>query len=58
MGRYLDDLDARYGGIDSVLLWHSARAAQGWLSALSVYHSKSVLYGAFVWARRALNNQK
>ena len=30
----------------------------GRLSALSVFHSKSVLYGAFVWARRALNRQK
>jgi hypothetical protein len=30
----------------------------GRLSALSVFHSKSVLYGAFVWARRALNNPK
>ena len=27
-------------------------------SALSISHSKSVLYGAFVWARRALNRQK
>jgi hypothetical protein len=31
---------------------------RGWLSALSVFLCKSVLYGAFVWARRALNNQK
>jgi NADPH oxidase len=30
----------------------------GRLSDLSVSHSKSVLYGAFVWARRVLNNQK
>jgi hypothetical protein len=30
----------------------------GRLSALSVFHSKSCLYGAFVWARRALNSQK
>ena len=28
------------------------------LSALSVFHSKSFLYGALVWARRALNSQK
>ena len=28
------------------------------LSALSVFHSKSILYGVFVWARRALNSQK
>ena len=30
----------------------------GRLSALSVSLCKSVFYGAFVWARRALNNQK
>jgi hypothetical protein len=30
----------------------------GRLSALSVFHSKSVLYGVFVWARRVLNRQK
>jgi hypothetical protein len=30
----------------------------GRLSGLIVSHSKSVLYGAFVWARRVLNNQK
>ncbi len=23
VGRYLDDVDSRYGGIDSVLLWHT-----------------------------------
>ena len=34
------------------------RAAQGRLSALSVFLCKSVLYGAIVWARRALNSQK
>ena len=28
------------------------------LSALSVFHSKLILYGAFVWARRALSSQK
>ena len=30
----------------------------GRLSALSVFLCKSVLYGVFVWARRALNSQK
>ena len=30
----------------------------GRLSALSVFLCKSVFYGAFVWARRALNMQK
>jgi hypothetical protein len=29
----------------------------GRLSSLSVFHSKSVLYGTFVCGRRALNNQ-
>jgi hypothetical protein len=33
-------------------------AASGRLSALSVSHSKSVLYGVFVQARRALNGPK
>jgi hypothetical protein len=28
------------------------------LSTLSVFHSKLFLYGGFVWARMALNNQK
>jgi len=23
IGRYLDDVDKRYGGIDSVLVWHT-----------------------------------
>jgi hypothetical protein len=31
------------------------RSGLGRLSAISVSHSKSVLYDAFVWARRALN---
>jgi hypothetical protein len=34
------------------------RAAQGRLSALRVFLCKSVMYGAFVWARRALKHQK
>jgi hypothetical protein len=34
------------------------RAALGRLSALGVFLRKSVLYGAFVWARRALDSQK
>jgi hypothetical protein len=32
----------------------TVRAAPGRLSALSVFLLKSILYGAFVWARRAL----
>jgi hypothetical protein len=33
-------------------------ARPGRLSGLSVFYSESVLYGAFVWARRVLNSQK
>ena len=36
----------------------TVRALRGRLSALRVSHSISVLYGAFVWACRVLNNQK
>ena len=36
----------------------TVRTLPGRLSALSVFHSKSVLYGIFVWARRALNHRK
>ena len=36
----------------------TVRAARGRLSALRVFLCKSVFYGAFVWARRALNSQK
>ena len=34
----------------------TVRAAEGRLSALSIFLCKSILYGAFVWARRALNS--
>ena len=34
----------------------TVRARPGRLSALSISYSKSSLYGAFVWARRALDN--
>jgi hypothetical protein len=37
---------------------HTVRARRGRLSALSVSLCKSVLYGAFVWAREVLNGQK
>ena len=37
---------------------HTVRARPGRLSAISVFLCKSVFYGAFVWARRALNRQK
>ena len=36
----------------------TVRARPGRLSALSVFLCKSVLYGVFVWARRALNSRK
>jgi hypothetical protein len=36
----------------------TVRARRGRLSALSVSLCKSVFYGTFVWARRALNSQK
>ena len=36
----------------------TVRARRGRLSALSVFLLKSILYGAFVWARRALNSEK
>jgi hypothetical protein len=36
----------------------TVRAALGRLSALSVFLCKSVFYGTFVWARRAINSQK
>jgi hypothetical protein len=37
---------------------YPVRAALERLSALSVFLCRSVFYGAFVWARRALNSQK
>jgi hypothetical protein len=44
---------------DAVLiLGHTVRARPGRLSAIGIFVCKSVLYGAFVWARRALNVQK
>jgi hypothetical protein len=36
----------------------TVRDRPGKLSALGVFPSKSVLYGAFVWACRVLNSQK
>jgi hypothetical protein len=36
----------------------AVRAALGRLSALSVFLLKSILYGVFVWAHRALKHQK
>jgi hypothetical protein len=36
----------------------TVRARPGRLSGLSISHSRSVLHGAFVWARGALNSPK
>jgi hypothetical protein len=36
----------------------AVRAHSGRLSALCIYHSKSLLYGTFVWVHRALNSPK
>jgi hypothetical protein len=36
----------------------AVRTCQGRLSALSVFHGESVLYGAYLWARGVLNRQK
>jgi hypothetical protein len=44
--------------VEQEWLDESVRACPGRLGALSVFHSKSVLYGAFVWARRPLNSHK
>jgi hypothetical protein len=48
--------------IDGVCFEHvhpdTVRARPGRLSTLSVSHSKSFFYGAFAWARRALNSPK
>ena len=40
------------------LFYTTVRAAQELLSDLRIFLCKSVLYGAFVWARRALKHQK
>ena len=40
------------------MLFDTVRAAQGRLSGIGVFHRKSILYGAFVWVRRALNCPK
>ena len=50
-------MEEGFGGAFGAL-FATVRARQGRLSGLIVLHSKSVLCGAFVWARRALNSQK
>ena len=46
-----------FGLHDGPQLFAAVRAASGRLSALSVFLWKSILYRAFVWARRALKRQ-
>jgi hypothetical protein len=57
------DVDKLFGGSfetfcakDASKFEWTVRALSRRLSALSVSHSKSFLYGVFVWARRALNS--
>jgi hypothetical protein len=47
-----------WGGEASCSADVTVRAVPGRLSALSVFLLKSILYWAFVWARRALNDPK
>ena len=51
-------LGARTARAQVIMIVTSARARRGRLSARSVFLYKSVLYGAFVLARRVLNGQK
>jgi Ca2+-binding EF-hand superfamily protein len=56
---YVAFLDTVFGAIVDVDGADDAvRARPGRLSALSVSHSKSILYGACAWTRRALNGPK
>ena len=49
-------VDVAFAGLGwSGLQRSSVRARPGRLRALRVSHGESVLYGGFVWARRALN---
>ena len=41
-----------------VVDFRTVRARPGRLRGLSVSHRKSVFYGAFVWARGALNSER
>jgi hypothetical protein len=41
-------------GLWKAFAMKAVRARPGRLGPLSIFHSKSILYGAFVWARRAL----
>ena len=48
--------DTAFGRLAEIL--SSGPGPAGRLSTFSVFHSTSTFYGAFVWARRVLNNQK
>ena len=59
----LPNQDWLYNSVNqfSAACWHFAEhcpGPPGRLSALCVFLCKSVFYGVFVWARRALNSQK
>jgi acyl-homoserine lactone acylase PvdQ len=54
----LGALEGWDGRMEAASAGASGPGPSGRLSALSVSHSKSVLYGVFVWARGALNRQK
>jgi hypothetical protein len=54
----MDKMDADGSGEVEFDELFAVRARPGRSSALSISHSKSVLYGAFVWARGALNRRK
>ena len=55
-------LDIRMAGREDLGVeqrdWLAVRAGMGQLSAIIVSHVRSELYGAFVWARMALNGPK
>ena len=40
VGKYLQDLQDRYGGIDSVLLWQGWRTALDWESGTAINSAK------------------
>ena len=55
MAEYADEQSA---GLVRLARLPGVRARLGLLSTLSILHSKSVSYDAFVWVCRALNIQK
>jgi uncharacterized protein YbjT (DUF2867 family) len=57
-GGVMLELDLAEDDLSAPLVGVTVRDLPGRLHALRVSHSKSVSYGAFVWARRAINSQK